>query len=292
MGKGKKTDSDSNHTDIPSDIESALERIVERLEMLFPEPDKADVEHGDNKAEIRELQAKTEQLLAEIAKRQADTDKRMADSTERQAEFEKRNAEWAERQAKLDKQMAETDRVLAENRKLMFDDGDEFEYITKRRAMSSIERILDEEFNAEFWGQKIDGSVREAGRLEVDACGGAREGVKTVYLVMIREKAKKRHIQELHDLVQTYRWYHPRLNNHRIYTMILAVKIRKKLRQKFWDAGIYLIEEVDGDFRLAKQPKRFRPNGNEKIIEVRSRKPFLHIVPGGMAEEGRQNLDE
>ena len=264
MGKGKKTDSDSNYTDIPSDIESALERIVERLEMLFPEPDKADVEHGDNKAEIRELQAKTEQLLAEIAKRQADTDKRMA----------------------------ETDRVLAENRKLMFDDGDEFEYITKRRAMSSIERILDEEFNADFWGQEIDGRVREAGRLEVDACGGAREGVKTEYLVMIREKAKKRHVQELHDLVQTYRWFHPRLNNHRIYTMILAVKIRKKLRQKFWDAGIYLIEEVDGDFRLAKQPERFRPNGNEKIIEVRSRKPFLHIVPGGMAEEGRQNLDE
>ena len=278
MGKGKKTDSDSKHTDIPSDIESALERIVERLEMLFPEPDEVDVEHSDNKAEIRELQAKTEQLLAEIAKRQADADKRMAENAKRNAEFEKH--------------MAETDRVLAENRKLMFDDGDEFEYTTKRRAMSSIERILDEEFNAEFWGQKIDGSVREAGRLEVDASGGAREGVKTVYLVMIREKAKKRHIQELHDLVQTYRWYHPRLNNHRIYTMILAVKIRKKLRQKFWDAGIYLIEEVDGDFRLAKQPKRFRPNGNEKIIEVRSRKPFLHIVPGGMAEEGRQNLDE
>ena len=291
MSKGKNTDSDNEHTDIPTDFESALGRITERPEKLLHETDEASDAHYRQLDEFKERSAKTEPLVDERSNRHAECERYLAESRKWHAESRK----WHEIS---DKYLAESrkwheiiDKQLAENRKQMIEDGIDFEFLTKRRAMPAIERIMEEEFDAECWKRLVDSRLHEIGRLEVDAWGGARDGVKTVYLVMIRDKAKKRHIQEMHDLVQRFRCFYPHLNNHRIYTMIAAVEIKEKLRQKIWDAGIYLIEEADGVFELAAQPKDFLPDGNSVIDEIQVRVPHLYTVPGGKVEEEQVSHD-
>ena len=200
--------------------------------------------------------------------------------TERQEKTDAQIAETSRQMAKTDEQMAETDRKLSNLGSQCGDLGNKFGDFTEGLAMASIERIMEEELDADYIGDYSDRDKKEVGPIQVDAWGVARNGTNTVYLVEVKSKFRSEHIQQVRNLVMKFRLYKTEYMDYRICPMIAAVDINDDQRREIWKAGMQVIDASDGVFRLAE-----RPDGFEGEEGPRRDVPNFRMVSGGLTDD-------
>ena len=248
------TNSDNGNTDIWAKIHATLDRITERQE-------KTDAQM----AETSRKMAETKELIAATSRQMAKTDEQMAKTDEQMA--------------KTDEQMAKTDRKLSNLGSQCGDLGNKFGSFTEGLAMASIERIMEEDLDADYFGDYRSAKKKELGPLQIDAWGVSRNGTNTVYLVEVKSKFRSEYIQQVRNLVRKFLLYEEEFMNHRICPMIAAVDINDDQRLEIWKAGMQVIDAADGVFRLAE-----RPDGSEGEDGPRRGVPNFRMVPGGRTD--------
>ena len=299
MTNGENANSDKGNTDVWTRIESTLDRIVQMQE----ETSRQIAEMSSGVAEmnkggidwdrIAQLQEETARQIAEmnnqsvdwdrIAQMQEETSRQIAEMNSGVAEMNNGGIDWD----RLEQMQEENARMISELGKNIGGLHNKFGDFTEDLAIASIERILEEDFKVNYSGDINMGHLKDVGRLQVDAFGVAKNGVRAVYLVEVKSKFESKHIEQVCSQVRKFRKYFPQFENWGVYPVIAAVQITKKQRTKVWASGVYLIEVSDGVFRLGERPDKFRPDGTQGIDEFRRDVPQFHMLPGGLTENNK-----
>ncbi len=222
---------------------------------------------------------------AERDKENAERDKKISELKERYLkENAERKKESDERLKRIEKMIEENDKLIEENGKQIGGLGNKFGGYTEAMAMSSIRRILEERFDADFLGPIQYKRNKELAALQVDAWGLSRNGTGVAYIVETKSKFRDEHIEQIWKLVERFRCYR---EEQVVYPMLAAVQISEEQRQRVWGEGIYLIDINEGVFRYAEPPRNFKPNGYHGVHRVQRSVPQLRLAVGGVEKPRR-----
>ena len=155
---------------------------------------------------------------------------------------------------------------------------DKFGDYTEDTVIESISRILDERFEADYYGWVKLENTQNALDLEVDAIGVSRKGAGAVYVVKFKSKFGDEHINQVWRMVERFRIHYPECWERAVYPMLTVVDISEAGRRKVWNAGIHLIEVNDGVFQYATPPKDFEPNGYHSMHGARRTGVQMRLV--------------
>ena len=231
--------------------------------------------------EISELKEKNMKEKAERDKENAERDKKISELKEKfLKEDAERKKESDERLKRIEKQIEENYELIEENGKLIGGLGN----YTEAMAMSSIRRILEERFDADFLGPIQYKRNKELAALQVDAWGLSRNGTGVAYIVKTKSKFRDEHIEQIWQLVERFRCYR---EEQAVYPMLAAVQISEEQRQRVWAEGIYLIDINEGVFRYAEPPKGFKAKGYHGVHRVQRNVPQLRLAVGGVEKPRR-----
>ena len=215
-------------------VTKTSQRLVDLLSQFRKTGEEAERRMSETNQVLTELIAETDQHLVDIELRKADYGKRIVEMVE---EAENREDEWD-----ID--------YYYDNIKIFKDSP----------VRHAVEIILDEEFDAELVGYySFERSYNDVLRFNVR--GESRNGPETLYLVVIRSKFCEYDIERAWKDVEFHRKHSSRDKNRPIFTIAAAIDIAEDVRNRIWSEGMYLVEIVDGVFRLADPPSGFRPNG-------------------------------
>ena len=270
MTDEKKTDSNNEDAEFWASTKNHLNEAARNIEELSRESKEFIAESR----EIIELQR------TENDRRIAENDRRIAENDRRTVEDERRTVEHDRQMAEIKEHLAEAGKKISQLGKQCGDLGNKFGDFTEGLAMASIERIMEEELDADYIGDYSDRDKKEVGPIQVDAWGVARNGSKTVYLVEVKSKFRSEHIQQVRNLVRKFRLYKTEYMDYRICPMIAAVDINDDQRREIWKADMHVIDAADGVFRLAERPDEFEgEEGSRRDV------PNFRMVSGGLTDD-------
>ena len=294
MTDEKKTDSNNEDAEFWASTKNHLNEAARNIEEFSREWKEFLAESREiiklQRMENDRRTAENDRRTAENNRRTAENDRRTVEDERRTAEHERRTAEHERRTAEHDRQMAEIKEQLADAGKKISnlgsqcgDLGNKFGDFTEGMAMASIERIMEEDLDADYFGDYTDAGKKELGRLQIDAWGVARNGSRTVYLVEVKSKFRSEHIQQVRNQVRKFRLYKTEYKDYRICAMIAAVDINDHQRREIWKADMHVVDAADGVFRLAERPDEFQgEEGPRKDV------PNFRMIPGGLTD-GKQS---
>ena len=129
----------------------------------------ADENRFNSDQENTDVWTKIHDTLDCIAERQENTDKQMAKTEQMLVGSARRHAEIDEQIAESSRQMVETDKKISRLGDQYGGLHNKFGSFTEDLAKPSIERILEEEFKADYSGDNDMWHLKEVGPLQVDA---------------------------------------------------------------------------------------------------------------------------
>ena len=231
--------------------------------------------------ELKELKEETERsfqraedAIERLAVNREESDRRIAANRE---ESDKRIEEL---QKKNERTMAELSAMSKKLGKSIGDLGNKFGRFTESLAKPSLERILEEQFDADYQGWLYLNELKGVQDLEVDGWAKARNGSGAAYLVEVKSRFKPKHLRQVWRMVEKFRQYKTDYRHRSVYPMLAVVEISDRHRELVWDSGVYLIDIADGVFRMGEAPANFRANGSHGTDGVRREVPHLHLVRG------------
>ena len=253
----------SKHCRLPW-MRTIIELIAGQMEKYnMPEQKKYITEE-----ELRELKEETErcfqraeEAIERLAVNRAESDKRIE-------ELQKKN----------EKTIAELSAASKRQRKSIGDLGNKFGRFAESLAKPSLERILEQQFDADYQGWLYHKEMRGVQDLEVDGWAKARNGSGAAYLVEVKSRFKPKHLRQVWRMVERFRQYKTDYRHRSVYPMLAVVEISDRHRELVWDSGVYLIDIADGVFRMGEVPANFKANGSHGTDGVRREVPHLHLV--------------
>ena len=247
------------------DPREEINRILDRVEKLHEQLSQLVAEFVDLSetfaVEINEKIAETGRIISETS---AQIDKTSAQMTETR----KKVAELTESEKRLDKRTGDL--------------GNKYGDFTEEIEKLSIRQILQVSFQAISRG-KLKVTRRNMDTLEVDAWGVTHDDVKAVYLITKKNKLKNVHFEELRQQVERFRFFMPELKEYSIYQVVAVEKANEAKRKRVWDSGLYLIDIVNGAYRLAEEPEGFEPKVHRGVPKLR----IVHEI----GNQGQAELD-
>ena len=236
--------------------------------------------------ELKEIREETEKILQRTS---AMHESRVASWVETDKKIEamrkKYDEESAIRRAEIEVLQKKNERTMAElsamSKKLgksIGDLGNKFGRFTESLAKPSLERILEEQFDADYQGWLYHKESRGVQNLEVDGWAKARNGSGAAYLVEVKSRFKPKHLRQVWRMVERFRQYKTDYRHRSVYPMLAVVEISDRHRELVWDSGVYLIDIADGVFRMGEAPANFKANGSHAADGVRREVPHLHLV--------------
>jgi hypothetical protein len=204
--------------------------------------------------ELRDLITSIALLQKETALQSKETDRRMQE-TDRELK------ELSLAQKETDKQLKETDRRLSKQLKELGIQlggiGNKFGSFTEGMAFPAMERILREHFGLETISTNVK-SQKGNGELELDVLGYSNGTSNTVVIVEVKSHLTEKGIAQVLNTLAEFPKFFPELAHKKLYGMIATVAASKEVKQKTFEAGLYLGTIHDEQFKLAK-PARFNP---------------------------------
>ena len=232
--------------------------------------------------ELKELKEETErsfqraeEAIERLAVNREEWDKESAETLREIREIQKRTTELSE---KNEKSIAELSAMSKKYGKSIGDLGNKFGRFTESLAKPSLERILEQQFDADYQGWLYHKEMRGVQDLEVDGWAKARNGSGAAYLVEVKSRFKPKHLRQVWRMVERFRQYKTDYRHRSVYPMLAVVEISDRHRELVWDSGVYLIDIADGVFRMGEAPANFRANGSHGTDGVRREVPHLHLV--------------
>ena len=153
-----------------------------------------------------------------------------------------RRAEIEVLQKKNEKTIAELSAASKRQRKSIGDLGNKFGRFTESLAKPSLERILEQQFDADYQGWLYHKEMRGVQDLEVDGWAKARNGSGAAYLVEVKSRFKPKHLRQVWRMVERFRQYKTDYRHRSVYPMLAVVEISDRHRELVWDSGVYLID--------------------------------------------------
>ncbi len=263
-----------------------------KISELRKENAERDKKISELKEENLRKKAEQDKEISELRKENAERDKKISELKEKfLKEDAERKKESDERLKRIEKQIEENYKLIEENYELIEENGkligglgNKFGGYTEAMAMSSIRRILEERFDADFLGPIQYKRNKELPALQVDAWGLSRNGTGVAYIVKTKSKFRDEHIEQIWQLVELFRCYR---EEQAVYPMLAAVQISEEQRQRVWAEGIYLIDINEGVFRYAEPPKGFKAKGYHGVHRVQRSVPQLRLAVGGVEKPRR-----
>ena len=114
---------------------------------------------------------------------------------------------------------------------------DKFGDYTEDTVIESISRILDERFEANYYGWVKLGNTQDALDMEVDAIGVSRKGTGAVYVVKFKSKFGDEHINQVWRMVERFRIHYPECWERAVYPMLTVVDISEAGSQESLECG-------------------------------------------------------
>ncbi|MEN9849091.1 MAG: hypothetical protein RL368_1831, partial [Pseudomonadota bacterium] len=96
------------------------------------------------------------------------------------------------------------------------------------------------------------------GELELDVLGYSNGTSNTVVIVEVKSHLTEKGIAQVLNTLAEFPKFFPELAHKKLYGMIATVAASKEVKQKTFEAGLYLGTIHDEQFKLAK-PARFNP---------------------------------
>ena len=257
---GDRADFEWNLNRKITDINKKITEIVEASELLQTETGhrvtKTSQRLADLLSQFRKTgeeaerrMSETNQVLAELI---AETEQHLVDIELRKADYGKRIVEMVEKAKNLDDKW---------DIPYYCDNFEKFEDTPVRQA---VEIILDEEFDAELAGNYVYCSS-DYDVLEFNVMGIGRSGPETLYLMHIRSEFGEYDIELAWLDIASHRKF-PGYDKYQLmFPIAAAIDFSEDVRDRIWQEGIYLVDIVDGVFRLADPPSGFRPNGSHGL---------------------------
>ena len=234
---------------------------------------------------IRQLNERYAELRVELAEQFREKDRQLKETDRQLKETDRQLKDMIK---ETDRKITETDRQFKEAKEMIIENGkqigglgNKFGGYTEAMARPSIRRILEKRFEADFLGSIRFKSTKETKTLEIDAWGLSRNGTGAAYIVETKSRFRDRHIEQVLQLVERFRYYMSDYEKRAVYPMLAVVEISEEGRRKVWNAGIHLIDINDGVFKYATPPEDFVANGYHGVYGVQRGVPHLRLVVGG-----------
>ena len=211
--------------------------------------------------ELRDLITSIALLQKETALQSKETDRRMQETDRELKELSLAQKETDQQIRETDKQLKETDRRLSKQLKELGIQlggiGNKFGSFTEGMAFPAMERILREHFGLETISTNVK-SQKGNGELELDVLGYSNGTSNTVVIVEVKSHLTEKGITQVLNTLAEFPKFFPELAHKKLYGMIATVATSKEVKQKTFEAGLYLGTIHDEQFKLA-NPARFNP---------------------------------
>lgn len=122
---------------------------------------------------------------------------------------------------------------------------------TEGMAFPAMEKILRKQFGLETisTNTKVQKGDRE---LEIDVLGYSNGESNKVVIVEVKSHLTEKGIEQVLKMLATFPEFFPELAHKKLYGMIATVAASKEVKQKVFEAGLYLGMIHDEQFKLAK----------------------------------------
>jgi hypothetical protein len=211
--------------------------------------------------ELRDLITSIALLQKETALQSKETDRELKELSLAQKETDKQIKETDKQLKETDRQLKENDRRLSKQLKELGIQlggiGNKFGSFTEGMAFPAMERILREHFGLETISTNVK-SQKGDGELELDVLGYSNGTSNTVVIVEVKSHLTEKGIAQVLNTLAEFPKFFPELAHKKLYGMIATVAASKEVKQKTFEAGLYLGTIHDEQFKLAK-PARFNP---------------------------------
>ena len=165
----------------------------------------------------------------------------------------------------LQERQKQTDLQINRVNKLVGDIGNRFGAYTEGFAHSSVDIILEREFNITDTVQNAKKKIGQAQWFEVDVMGVANGTTNTAVLVEIKSQLTEESFSQILKITEQFPIFYPEHRDKHLYTMLCCVAAPKKvLREKANELGIYLAT-VKGEVFGLDNVKGFKPKDFRKV---------------------------
>ena len=191
------------------------------------------------------------ELVASIAIAQKETDKRLSKRIE---ETDKRLSKRIEETDKhLSKRIEEIDLQLSKQIKALGKQigglGQKFGSFTEGLALPSMQKILQHKFKMEVVSPSV--RVNKNGKeIEIDVLAYANSSINEVYIVEVKSHLREDGIKQLQSIMNNFREFFPEHSDKKVFGVIAAVDMSKRLKQRLLSLGFYTAKIKDDIFSL------------------------------------------
>ena len=194
------------------------------------------------------------ELVASIAIAQKETDKRLSKRIEetdkrlskRIEETDKRIEETDKRIEKIDLQLSKQIKALG---KQIGGLGQKFGSFTEGLALPSMQKILQHKFKVEVVSPSV--RVNKNGKeIEIDVLAYANSSINEVYIVEVKSHLREDGIKQLQSIMNNFREFFPEHSDKKVFGVIAAVDMSKRLKQRLLSLGFYTAKIKDDIFSL------------------------------------------
>ncbi len=203
------------------------------------------------------------ELIASIAVLQKENAIAQKENAIAQKETDRKFQETALQFKETDRQFKETRRQLKELGIQIGGIGNKFGSFTEGMAFPAMEKILRKQFGLETisTNAKVQKGDRE---LELDVLGYSNGETNKVVVVEVKSHLTEKGIEQVLKTLAEFPSFFPELATKKLYGMIATVSVSKEVKQKAFEAGLYLGMIHDEQFKLTKSthfiPKCFNEN--------------------------------
>nr|VFJ71106.1 MAG: hypothetical protein BECKFW1821B_GA0114236_12101 [Candidatus Kentron sp. FW] len=190
------------------------ERRGREIDRLFRETD-------------RKMQ-ETDRKMQETDRKMQETNRKMQETAEQIKETDRIVRETAQQMKETDHKLKELGRITREQGKQIGGLGDKFGYFTEGLALSSMERILAEQFG--MTASLPRARIRKNGEeIEIDVLAYANDDINLAILVEVKSRVKREAISQLQKLMGRFREFCPEHRDKAAMGILAGVD---------WDRGI------------------------------------------------------